>query len=250
MNWNPQQPFPPQAQPGAFPGQQQAPSFAQPQQPPAGAVPQYGTPPGQFPAPPAYGQPQPAPAPAYGSPYGQAAPGPQGFGPPQPPPGYAPQQPVAFNAAPPSLENRNPNIPLGSHIVVATGEVECVGQQGSLFVVGFNTERSSDPNVPPGSPCAFKRDLAPKFQWSQQKASDEIGRMIVGLLGLDPKATLPQQVQGLINELVQRKTLNGRPIAGLRAVVTATHKTDRQTHQPKFSQSGEPVCNLNWAKAP
>lgn len=258
MNWNPFQ----QQQP-------QAPNFAQPQQ----AVPNYGPPPaspGMPPgAPPGFGGMPPQP---QGMPYGQPAPSfqqpqgfqqpqqaqfgapqgfaQQGFGVPQQPQGFQPGGAAAFNAQAPSLDQREPNIPLGTHLFAATGEVECVGQNGSLFVVKGLIERSNDPNIQAGSPCAFKRDLAATFAWSQKKASDEIGRFIVGLLGLDPKTTPATQVQALINELVRNKTLNGRPIAGLRAIVTATHKLDKNTKQPKYSQSGEPITNLNWAKAP
>lgn len=277
MNWNPNQQAPQQG----FPFNQGQAA----QQPPQG-VPQYGPPPGPGPqgqpfqqpapqqpvqqwqqggAPPAgphpgfqqpqqgFGQPQ-QPQPGYGQPQQYNAPQgfgqPQGFGVPQQPQGFQPAGPVAFNAQAPSLDQREPNIPLGTHIFVATGEVDCVGQSGTLFVVKGALERSNDPNLAPGYPCAFKRDLAPTFQWSQKKASDEIGRFIAGLLGLDPRTTPGAQVQALINELVRNKTLNGRPIAGLRALVTATHKIDKNTKQPKFSQAGEPITNLNWAKAP
>jgi hypothetical protein len=245
MNWNPNQAQPTQA----FPFQPQ-PAVVQQQGfgPPQG-VPQYGAPPGPGPAPQApvqgFGQPQ-----GFGqqpAPMGQ----PQGFGVPQAPQGFAqPQpfnQPVAFNAQDPSLDDREDAAPLGTCSFECTGEVELGGQARNLLIVKCKTLTSNNPQVAPGTPFAFKRSLVPHARWGVKYASDDIGKFIAAILAFDSKTTPASQITPLINELVRRGTVGGQSIAGRRGVVTGVQSAGKPSAE--FPQ-GKPFVKATWAKHP
>ncbi len=222
------------------------------QQPVQGApagVPGYGVPPG------AYGQPQQAQAPA---PQFQPAPAPvtqyapQGFGVPQAPPGYAPAPAgaVPFQAQDPSLDDREDGPPVGMTSFECTGEVELGGMARNLLVVKLRAIQSQ--SAQPGTPFAFKRDLTPHRQWGLKYASDEIGKFIAAILGIDTKTVPASQITPLINELVQtastgRATLGGQPLAGRRGVVNGVQK---QLAPSQKHPQGKIVVNGNWQKHP
>lgn len=219
MNWNPNQ-VPPQATAPA-------------------AVPGYGPPPGPGPqgfAPPAPQGFAPA-APQYNAP--------QGFGVPQAPQGYAPQ-PIAFQAQDPSLDDREEGVPVGSTSFECTGEVELGGQGRNLLVVKLRSLQSNNPGVAAGTAFAFKRSLVPHAKWGLKYASDEIGKFIVAIMGID-KSTPASQITPMITELVQRGTVGGQPITGRRGVVTGTQK---QLPPKQGEMQGKVVTNGTWAKHP
>lgn len=256
MNWNPNQP--PQQQPQGFPfnqGQQPAAIVSpQPQGYGPQGVPQYGPPPGPGPA----AAPQ---QPAQPWQQGGAAPAgphpgfqPQGFGVPQAPQGFQPQgygqpqgfqQPVAFNAQDPSLDDREDSAPIGTCSFECTGEVELGGQARNLLIVKCKTVQSNNPQVAPGTPFAFKRSLVPHAKWGLKYASDDIGKFIAAILAFDSKTTPASQLTPLINELVHRGTIGGQPLTGRRGMVTGVQAAGKPSAE--FPQ-GRPFVKATWGK--
>jgi hypothetical protein len=217
----------------------------------APAQPGYGVPPG------AYGVPQQAPAPfnpgPQGAPGGGFQPQAQGFAPPQQatgfgvpqaPAGYQAPPPVSFQAQDPSLDDKEEGPPVGMSSFECTGEVELGGQARNLLVVKLKTIQSQ--SVQPGTPFAFKRSLVPHARWGLKYASDEIGKFIVAILGLD-KATPASQITPLINELVHTGKLGGQSLAGRKGVVTGTQK---QLPPDAKNPQGKIVVNGTWQKHP
>lgn len=198
---------------------------AAPAQAPA---PNYGPPPGAQPAP-------PPGAPPAGPPAGYAPPV---YGGPQAPaPGYAPPGGFGggFRPVAPNLNQREPQMPFGDHIGVATGRVELVGQKRDLLIVEFEIETSN--TAPVGTAGCWKRMLSGTHKANDQMVSDAIGRLVVPLSGRKSDETDPQVALHMIGEFFNNHTIDGKPIKGMRVGMTVT-----PNKKGKLDPSGVPYA--------
>ena len=205
MTWNP----------NAAPAQAPAPNYG----PPAGAPPQGAPPPGYGPPPAVYGGPQAGQSHAPAQ-HGQA---PGGFG-------------GGFRPVAPNLNQREPQMPFGDHIGVATGRVELVGQKRDLLIVEFEVESSN--TVAPGTKGCWKRQLSGTHKANDQMVSDAIGRLVVPLSGRKSEETDPNVALNMIGEFFNFHTVDGKPIQGMRVGMTV-----KPNAKGKADPSGTPYAD-------
>ena len=190
-----------------------------------------------------------APAPAFNAPVGtnaapavapgayvppvQAAPATQAAAAPYAPQGAPPQGygGPAFQMLPPSLDQKEPDLPPGDHLLVATGNVGIVAS-GKLLQVEFLVERSTNPDAVEKKGF-WKCWMVRNFKGAQQAISNDIGRLVVPLSGRDKALTDANTALQLGGEFANRFTLEGQPIAGRRVGAHIEHKSG-----PKKDGSG------------
>jgi hypothetical protein len=179
------------------------------------------------------------PAAAPFAPAGFAAPfAPAGFAAPFAPAGYVAPAPQgappqhyggpAFQAMPPNLDSqRDPDVPAGDHLLVATGNVGIVAS-GKLFQVEFLVERSTNPQAQGQKgfwKCWLQRNIKGGPQAAAQAASNDIGRLVVPLSGRTKDTTDANTAYQLVGEFANRFTIEGQPIAGRRIGAHVEHKS-------------------------
>lgn len=224
--WNPSQ-F------GQAPAPQ--PGYAQPGTPaPAAAAPGPYVPPAPQGAPVGYAPPGAAPAPLAPPPYGAPA-------------GAPPQHygGAPFQAMPPNLDSqRDPDVPAGDHILIATGNIGIVAS-GKLFQVEFLVERSTNQQAQGQKgfwKCWLQRNIKGGPQAAAQAASNDIGRLVVPLSGRTKDATDANTAYQLVGEFANRFTIEGQPIAGRRIGAHVEHKSAPKKDGSK-NPDGSPVMS-------
>lgn len=177
-------------------------------------------------APPGYGPPT---GQTYQGPAANAAP-PQGHG--QAPGGFG----GGFRPVAPNLNQREPQMPFGDHLCVATGRVELVGQKRDLLIVEFEVESSN--TTPPGTKGCWKRQLSGTHKANDQMVSDAIGRLVVPLSGRKSEDTDPNVALNMIGEFFNFHTVDGKPIAGMKVGMSVT-----PNKKGKTDASGTPYAD-------
>lgn len=184
------------------------------------------------------GQPPQAPNAAQGSPPTpqHGAPQPGGYTGPGAGQGYGGQAaggPPRINFGAPNLNDREPSVPFGDHVLRSTGRVEFVGQKNDLLIVEFEVVQTNNPAAQGAKGC-WKRKLTGTHVATDQMVSNAIGQMVVPLSGRQKQTCPPQEALALIAEFYNNRTLDGKPLAGMSvgASVTPGNKTDPATGQP------------------
>jgi hypothetical protein len=158
--------------------------------------------------------------------YMAPAPAPAGFVPQGAPPQH--YGGPAFQAMPPNLDSqRDPDVPAGDHILVATGNVGIVAS-GKLFQVEFLVERSTNQQAQGQKgfwKCWLQRNIKGGPQAAAQAASNDIGRLVVPLSGRTKDTTDANTAYQLVGEFANRFTIEGQPIAGRRIGAHVEHKS-------------------------
>lgn len=198
MNWSP----------NMNPGQAPAPNAGQPQ---GGPPPQQGA---------GYGAPQPGYGPPQGAPpQGQAGGGYAGPGAGQPQ-GMPAGTPPRFTPQLPNMNDSEPYVPFGDHVLEATGRVEFVGQASDMLIAEFVVIQTNNAQVSPGTKGCWKRYLGGNAKGRDNMITDAIAKLVVPLSGQKKDAVPPPVAQAMVTEFYNQRTIGGQSIAGKRVGVT------------------------------
>jgi hypothetical protein len=120
------------------------------------------------------------------------------------------------------LDERDPYLPFGDHVLEATGKVELVGEERSLLIVEFvvmqsNTVPQEDWGKVTG---CWKRSLGGSFKGKDKIISDTIGRLVCPLMGMGKDNYDAGIAARWIGELPSAGTLEGQSLKGKRVGAT------------------------------
>jgi hypothetical protein len=100
--------------------------------------------------------------------------------------------PPRINFRAPNLNDREPAVPFGDHVLRATGRVEFVGQKNDLLIVEYEVMQSNNAAAV-GTKGCWKRKLTGTHVATDDMVSNAIGQMVVPLSGRNKQMCAPQE---------------------------------------------------------
>jgi hypothetical protein len=166
------------------------------------------------------------PAPSAGQPQTQQAqaptqqPAPGGYQGPGAGQNYGGSSVPSFSFGRPSLNDSDPELPYGDHILEVAAPRDFVGQSKNMLIVPFVVVQTNNPQVPVGTKGTWKRSLQTGHRANSDIVTGDIARMVVPLSGRPKDKTSEQDALNLVGEFWHQGTIDGKQIVGMRVGAT------------------------------